>query len=48
MLQIKRQYPKIKIGISAKQIIMAPDVDVANMAISPSSHHNNVKIAAAV
>ena len=48
MLQIKRQYPKIKIVISAKQIIMSPDVDVANMAIPPSSHHKNIKIAAAV
>jgi len=27
---------------------MAPDVGVANMAIPPSSHHKNMKIAAAV
>ena len=42
--KIKSQYPKIKIGISAKQIIKAPNVVLAYIAILPSSHHKYLMI----
>jgi len=45
--KIKSQYPKIKIGISAKQIIETPDVDVVYIATPPSSPHKYVMTAAA-
>lgn len=46
--KIKSQYPKIKIGISAKQIIKAPNVVLAYIAILPSSHHKYLMIVAVI